>query len=125
MISPIGIVFRPNDAGIAVITKGGFREPDQTCYNHACFKLMQYTGFKDSHGTEIYEADVMKWTGEIDPPGEGLTLRAKVLWNEKAGCFDLCSPQLEEGEILGCAGSEGWEVIGNIYENPELAPEKE
>lgn len=64
--------------------------------------LMQYTGLKDKNGVEIYEGDVLK----------GNTKNNSVFWNEKL-------MQWQTDSVMLWAYYEP-EIIGNIYENPEL-----
>jgi uncharacterized phage protein (TIGR01671 family) len=64
-----------------------------------CTILMQYTGLKDKNGKEIYEGDIL-----TDHTGEK--------WE---AYFELS--QVGEDWM---SWPEMYEVIGNIYENPEL-----
>lgn len=70
--------------------------------------LMQYTGLKDKNGTEIYEGDIVKYkriNGSFD--------YGEIQYN---GCaFDI-----NNSWNLQVYASREIEVIGNIYENPEL-----
>lgn len=79
--------------------------------------LMQYTGLKDKNGKEIYEGDIimnnhpitdkMKCTGNFTID---LTNPVTVTFKDqmfKAGNLSLCSYRNPE-------------IIGSIYENPEL-----
>lgn len=71
-------------------------------------ELMQYTGLKDKNGKEIYEGDVIKAESR--------------LWQAdfKDGCFvgvDFKNVAWDELVNIGYGETE---VIGNIYENPEL-----
>jgi hypothetical protein len=68
-------------------------------------ELMQFTGLLDKNGKEIYEGDIIK------EKFDGLT---KIEWGENCSC---CSKVV--GFIFG-SGYKDVEVIGNIYENPEL-----
>ena len=72
--------------------------------------LVQYTGLKDRNGKEIYEGDIVKnyWTMNNEAVKYmGVTFMTENMYEESAVV------NLEECE-----------VIGNIYENPELCEEK-
>lgn len=74
-----------------------------------CENLMQFTGLKDKNGVEIYEGDILDFD-EIEWGGK---FRPEVVEISKLiGTFDLC------GSLSDL--SEWRQVIGNIYENPEL-----
>ena len=76
--------------------------------------LMQFTGLKDKNGKEVYEADIVIHDGEkivvnygiqsVDA-FEGAGFNLWSFYGQKLGGFRL------QSEI---------EIIGNIYENPEL-----
>lgn len=79
--------------------------------------FLQYTGLKDSRGKEIYEGDIVKRT-HLGFLGQEEHRIDEVVFRN--GCF-----------VLGNMGWYFWdyaqgnsditvEVIGNIYENPEL-----
>ena len=82
--------------------------------------LLQYTGLTDKNGKEIYEGDLLRCFGQIPCKKERNDHIGKIsyfihgfqifLWDGK----DWCAPK----RISYCADQ--LEVIGNIYENPEL-----
>ena len=72
--------------------------------------LMQYTGLKDKNGVEIYEGDVFRFPGF---PKCYEVRFEELMWTFTRG------GGLGEG-ILGAYDSDDLEVIGNIWENPEL-----
>lgn len=77
------------------------------------YNPMQYTGLKDKTGREIYEGDIVKTQYDI----------AKVLWLDEGAQFIVQYIDDPDGNWdimadISCGGD--YEVIGNIYENPEL-----
>lgn len=79
--------------------------------------LMQYTGLKDKNGKEIYEGDILKQADEDIIVAEYKCLEVDAF--EGIG-FNLWS-FIGEYNKFDCARLQSeLEVIGNIYENPEL-----
>lgn len=73
------------------------------------FVLMQYTGLKDKHGIEIYEGDIGRSVDE-------------VLWEVKYDTVLARFIGLYDGNVIEDLSEvhDSMEIIGNIYENPEL-----
>lgn len=82
-------------------------------------ELMQSTGLKDKNGKEIFEGDVIA----IEVDDTGMPINAKVFQNSKIGV--LMFHVFEDNEDVPMVElledhSVAFEIIGNIYENPEL-----
>lgn len=82
--------------------------------------LMQYVGLKDKNGKEIYEGDIIKICAE----GLGGEAIGKIVYDEYDLAFVLRNEVEELSECLWYAEQQ-LEVIGNIYDNPELLREGE
>ena len=80
--------------------------------------LMQSTGLKDKNGKEVFVGDIIKCTRGC--PHE------VYLEKEYGGTYIGGMPAIYlKGLLSGYAWTEHEEVIGNIYENPELLEDKE
>lgn len=107
------IKFRIWDGEGMITTDGNYHFDD---YNGLVFhseyggvridvKLMQYTGLKDKNGKEIYEGDII-----TDGQGDKRTIVFRNGWF----CAEYPSGQLYMPSEMYR------EIIGNIYENPDL-----
>lgn len=70
------------------------------------YVVMQFTGLHDKNGKEIYEGDIIKWGVHV---GAVKWINSCIVFGDGFGLFpcNLTS-----------------EIIGNIYENPELLGSK-
>ena len=78
-------------------------------------ELMQYTGLKDKNNKEIYDGDILSDGNDEKPYKvifENGSFRAEFEGDFEEYSFDLIN-------IV----AQGCEVVGNIYENPELIKE--
>ena len=76
-------------------------------YGTGQVKLMQYTGLKDKNGKEIYEGDILAW-------GYSKNVKTKWVVEATSGGWNPFIDSMTTDKPFR------YEVIGNIYENPEL-----
>jgi len=80
--------------------------------------LMQFTGCHDKNGLEIYEGDIVI-------PQTFTNAKYRVYWSQERlqwSIINTSNVSKESGRAL-INNSTLYEVIGNIYENPELLTE--
>ena len=105
-----GIVFKLRDYFVSAFSSDRIED----------LELMQYTGLKDKNGREIYEGDIVKT--ETDYINTGKITEIGVVEFYEEGLVWI----INYGETqINLAYAENIEVIGNIYENPELLKEAE
>lgn len=92
--------------------------------------LIQYTGLKDKNGVEIYEGDVLRYCYHVSKPDSDF--HGVVEYHDKVitsgyECSDRFVGFILKGDNGGgdyyftsIPDIEDIEVIGNIYQNPEL-----
>ena len=106
-------------------------------YEKDTVELMQYTGLKDKNGKEIYEGDIIREQYYTKKKDTGETRSVEMIDEVKWGKYQdeeydwttMCwllgtSPLPAEiptyyNPYWDCLDFK-WEVIGNIYSNPEL-----
>ena len=77
-------------------------------------ELMQFTGLQDKNGKDIYEGDIVIYQYIFEDKESTF----EIVWNVDRNGF-----YAEDEENMWCLEKElkkNFEVIGNIYENPEL-----
>ncbi len=99
--------------GVAIIENNG---GDSIVVNAET--LGQFTGLKDKNGKAIYEGDIVKRFDEIGHIDFRSGKFCAVMTDEDTG-YDYCGDIIED-VIENDKNADTIEVIGNIYDNPEL-----
>ena len=81
--------------------------------------ICRCTGLKDKNGKLIWENDIL--SGHIDVEFPEDETRKSVVWHKNGWCTN--EPGCDDYEELDDFDSENFEVIGNIFDNPELLEE--
>ena len=85
-----------------------------------CVEIMQYTGLHDKNGKKIYEGDIIKGIyGRYPQNWQVNELSARGVTFTRLTIPPISSPYF----YRDMRHIDQWEVIGNIYENPELLKE--
>lgn len=73
--------------------------------------IMQFTGLRDKNDKEIYEGDIVKFLYNSTPQTE---YKGTVKWDNDGLSWSF------SGLLIEPTPRKTMEIIGNIYENPEL-----
>lgn len=125
MFQPVSIHFGDDASGKIISVwgknKNGFDY--SLVHGESCY-LLQYTGLKDKNGKEIYKGDIVNITQNA---GE---FHAQIIWLDDQAQFRLFPTDGEDILFddfmwLKRSGENEeilleFEIIGNIYENPDL-----
>lgn len=88
--------------------------------SHENHIIQMHTGLKDKNGKEIYEGDIFIINKDDDEWYD------TVIWDSRLARFELNhfrSP-VTDISLLDARKYKNCEIIGNIYENPELLEEQ-
>lgn len=85
------------------------------------YKIMQFTGLQDKNGKDIYEGDIIDIHQTVN--GQSLFYIESILPFKRIKYISGRLYEYDENELLDAYKSDDEkeiEVIGNIYENPDL-----
>ena len=87
--------------------------------------IQQFTGFQDKDGKDIYEGDIIKYQYLDIDSFNYYTATGEVIWNSGQDCYNnlFGGWEVTFGEKTKYI-NKNCEVIGNIFETPELLDEK-
>jgi uncharacterized phage protein (TIGR01671 family) len=92
------------------------------------FIFLQYTGLKDKNGKEICEGDIVRVTHQDKPYSRTLKTKdfnCEVYFNEADAAFHYRRPKNYGPFRVGMTIGKRCEIIGNIYETPNLLTNEE
>ena len=109
MVSIIGIDL--NYQYIRYTDDGNLFKDDYKIAEFKDIELLQFTGAKSKTGQEVYEADVIKFNDGIDD------IYGLISYDDEDGTYRVSYENITEH----LSEREGdFEIVGNIFENPDL-----
>lgn len=85
------------------------------------FEIMQFTGLKDKNGKEIFEGDIVEFCTKWEFPQR---FKGQVIYFPESMQYGFSENGESYYDFTDIENPEILEVIGNIYENPELLSPK-
>ena len=109
MVSIIGIDL--NYQYIRYSDDGNLFKDDYKIAEFKDIELLQFTGAKSKAGQEVYEADVIKFNDGIDD------IYGLISYDDEDAVYCVSYENITE-HLSNMAGD--FEIVGNIFENPNL-----
>jgi uncharacterized phage protein (TIGR01671 family) len=104
------MIWKEDWIGVNSTDSIGINYVDNHCPNE--YELMQFTGLTDKNGVEIYEGDILAYRD-----GEW-SYDAIVTWGDWG--WYMVGIEHNDNYIFEDIDADSHEIIGNIYDNPEL-----
>lgn len=88
-----------------------------------CFIFQQYVGLTDNTGLDIYDGDILKYSGSFV---HGMNFRVEDSGDRAAWCLVSGNAFMMFEEFMDFCDSDNidfknaFEIIGNIFENPDM-----
>ena len=125
MLEVVTLSFMKMTGSLTHVTTWDYRDIDELTKINFPDKinLMQYTGLKDKNGKEIYVGDIVKIFTVTGGKFQDERRLEEIHWWNSGFCRGIKDVQ---GLPLWWLDkdTQKFEVVGNIYENPELLKEK-
>lgn len=91
----------------------------------------QFTGIHDKFGKKIFEGDILRgFDYPFRDAEDNYNYYAEVIWIKNSPAFGFVTHKNPESNVVGISDGDcnyiqawdnhRWEIIGNIYDNPEL-----
>lgn len=107
------------DAKVSFVASEDLEENRTEFYDMDKIEIMQYVGSKDRNGREIYEGDIVRHHHNKNKTDY------VVEWSDASFGFIAAPIKENPGRPhLNQATMLSYEIVGNIYENPELLGRK-
>lgn len=106
------IKFRARDKITKEILEGLNLQGMFAHYENGSCILEQFIGLYDRNKKEVYEGDILQSLNYKNEPGEKFVIESKM-YNNCGCCSNVYGWNIDDS-------TDECEVIGNIYENPEL-----
>jgi uncharacterized phage protein (TIGR01671 family) len=102
-----------------LVQEGKFNEEDKdVLVDSGRLTFLQFTGLVDTNDKDIYEGDIIKTVGYIGIVAyEPQAAQYQIKWKDNANRYMPFNVTFSDGDTWKC---DYMEIIGNIYENPEL-----
>lgn len=112
-----GGIFPQNDSGdFAIIYQ---QVPTIDKFSVYADTVGQYTGIEDKNGKEIYDGDIVKLPAWITNHGDYAVCKFTDLSSDTYPIIGFAFFDLK-GNLVDSDEWDEYEVVGNVYENPEL-----